>query len=280
MNPNQPAENLQFLKLGGSLITDKTRPRTPRPETIARLAREITLSREKNPDLKLVLGHGAGSFAHVPAKKYGTRQGVYSDSAWQGFAEVWEEAVSLNRLIMAAFRDAGLPAIALPPSAGVIANDGQVISWDLGVLQAALMTPLLPVVYGDVIFDAMRGGTILSTEDLFIHLAHELHPRRILLAGLEPGVWADYPACTRLLPEITPEAVQSADISLGDSPGTDVTGGMASKVRQMVELVMEIPDLEVLIFSGEEPGAVVRALSGEIVGTVVRQKPASHIRPS
>ena len=29
---------LVFLKLGGSLITDKDRPRTPRPDVLARLA--------------------------------------------------------------------------------------------------------------------------------------------------------------------------------------------------------------------------------------------------
>mgnify|MGYP000518499152 CR=1 FL=1 len=34
-------KELVFLKLGGSLITDKTRPRTPRPESLARLAGEI-----------------------------------------------------------------------------------------------------------------------------------------------------------------------------------------------------------------------------------------------
>jgi len=32
---------LTFLKLGGSLITDKTQPRTPRPEVLARLMAEI-----------------------------------------------------------------------------------------------------------------------------------------------------------------------------------------------------------------------------------------------
>ena len=63
---------------------------------------------------------------------------------------------------------------------------------------------MIPLVNGDTIFDDQRGGTILSTEDLFIYLARQLHPERILLAGLEEGVWADYPACTQLIGEITP----------------------------------------------------------------------------
>jgi isopentenyl phosphate kinase len=118
-----------------------------------------------------------------------------------------------------------------------------------------------------VAFDDVRGGTILSTEDLFFHLAHETHPRRILLAGEEAGVWADFPGRTRLIPEITPSSLAGQAAGLGAAAGTDVTGGMYAKVTQMLALVEELPDLEVLIFSGREPGSVLRALSGDCPGT-------------
>jgi hypothetical protein len=38
---------------------------------------------------------------------------------------------------------------------------------------------------------------------------------------------------------------------------------MASKVRLMAELVLERPEIEVLIVGGLEPGAVTRALAGD-----------------
>ena len=38
--------DILLLKLGGSLITEKARPETPRLEVIARLAREIAAARE------------------------------------------------------------------------------------------------------------------------------------------------------------------------------------------------------------------------------------------
>jgi isopentenyl phosphate kinase len=123
-----------------------------------------------------------------------------------------------------------------------------------------------------VIFDTVRGGTILSTEDLFEHLARQLHPERILLAGLEDGVWADYPACTRLIPVITPETLPQVAPALGGSSATDVTGGMSSKVRQSLALVDELPGLEILIFSGERPGQVKSALLGDTIGTSLRKK--------
>lgn len=263
---------LQFLKLGGSLVTDKSRPHTPRPVVLQRLAQEIAAARRSSPALLLLLGHGSGSFGHVPAKKYGTRNGVQTPEEWLGFAEVWQEAVALNRLVIDALVTAGLPAISFPPSASAIAEDGRVYSWDLAPLQAALEARLLPVVYGDTVFDRLRGGTILSTEDLFDYLAMQLHPKRILLAGLERGVWQDYPACTRLVSTITPENLPEVAPALGGSATTDVTGGMASKVQQSLALAERVPGLEVLIFSGEEPQALQEALSGKQVGTIVRDK--------
>ncbi len=265
-----PAEApVTFLKLGGSLITDKQRPHTARLDVLERIAAEIQLAYAAQPGLRLVLGHGSGSFGHVPARRYGTRQGVHSPQDWLGFVEVWREAAALNRLVIDALGAVELPALPFQPSASVLALDGRVAAWELAPLRAALQAGLLPVVYGDVIFDTLRGGTILSTEDLFAHLAAYLRPRRILLAGLEPGVWGDYPTCTHLLERITPASFAAIAGSVGGSAATDVTGGMASKVQQSLDWVELIPGLEVSIFSGEEPGAVQRALLGEAAGTVL-----------
>ncbi len=97
----------------------------------------------------------------------------------------------------------------------------------------ALENGLLPVVHGDVAFDSVRGGTIVSTEDIFKYLAVQLHPKRVLIAGIEAGVWADYPACTRIIERITPDNLDEILPALGGSAATDVTGGMASKVKEM-----------------------------------------------
>jgi isopentenyl phosphate kinase len=263
--------SLVFLKIGGSLITDKLRPRAPRPEVLERLAGEIGRALKKNPQTRLVLGNGAGSFGHVTAKKYGTRQGVHTAQEWQGFAEIWREAAALNTLVTDALHLAGLPAIALHPLPAVIAEDGKVTAWDLAPIRHALDAGLLPVIHGDVIFDTQRGGTILSTEDLFDHLAIHLRPDKILLAGLEQGVWGDYPTCTQLIPEITPDNIHGYLAALGGSNATDVTGGMASKVLQSLELVRAIPELEILIFSGETPELVELALDGASVGTSIHR---------
>jgi isopentenyl phosphate kinase len=56
---------------------------------------------------------------------------------------------------------------------------------------------------------------------------------------------------------------------LGAAVGADVTGGMESKVRQMLALIQEMPRLEAVIFSAEGAGNLASALAGEPIGTKI-----------
>jgi isopentenyl phosphate kinase len=265
-----PSQNaLVFLKLGGSLITDKLSPRTPRDALIQRIAGEVSAALSDHPHLSLVLGHGSGSYGHHSAQKYGTREGVSNPGQWLGFAEVCHDARTLNHLMMDALWAANVPAITFPPSAAAFASGGRISSWDLAPLKAALHQGVVPVVYGDVAFDHLLGGTILSTEDLFVHLAGELRPERILLAGTDPGVWRDYPDNTSLISHLTPACFQELHQGIRGSDAPDVTGGMISKVEQMLDLVSLLPEVRIRIFSGEEAGSIQGALSGAELGTML-----------
>lgn len=261
---------LIFLKLGGSLITDKRSAQTPRPEVILRLAGEIARARQEDPSLSLIIGHGSGSYGHMVGNQYNTRHGVKTTEQWLGFAKVWHAARLLNQLVIERLIQADIPAIAFPPSSMVTAEGGAVSSWDLYPIQSALEHGLVPLVYGDVVFDNAWGGTILSTEDLFYHLAQHLSPSKILLAGIEAGVWADFPACTQLIPLITPEKYLSITGQVKGSTATDVTGGMAHKVEMMLKLLEFLPTLQSSIFSGKEPGQVYHALTGSTPGTLIK----------
>ena len=273
-------KELVFIKLGGSLITDKTKPYTPLLDVIDDLAIQIANTLRTQPNLRLVIGHGAGSFGHVAASEYKTRDGYprpsplirrdrdqTEENYWNGFAEVWYQASSLNRYVMDALHKAGIRAIALPPSSSVIASDGRVAVWETTPISMALAVGMIPVVFGDVVFDEVRGGTILSTENLFAFLVKAFDPERILLAGLEDAVWEDFPARTRKIERITPKLFEEIKHGVGKSAAADVTGGMEAKVKEMLELVQENPGLKVQIFSGTAPGNLVRTLMGETLGT-------------
>ena len=256
-----------FLKLGGSLITDKDKPYTPRLNKLVVLAGEIRKALDSNSDIHLILGHGSGSFGHTSASKHGTREGVHTPEQWLGFAEVRFQAAELNHFVMDALIKAGIPAICFPPSSLMVANDRKVVHHNILAMRKALEFRLLPVVYGDAIFDEKRGGTILSTEDVFGFLTEHFPPARILLAGIEPGVWEDFPTRTRLIREINSQIYEKMRAGVSGSASTDVTGGMKAKVEEMLALIKETQNLTVQIFSAEKEGFLTRALQGEIVGT-------------
>jgi isopentenyl phosphate kinase len=249
--------NGTFLKLGGSLITDKTRAYTARHETIARLAGEVRCALDAARDLRLLIGHGSGSFGHWAARPHGTRQGVKTPAQWRGYAEVAAAAARLNRIVTDAFLDAGVPVLSVQPSASARCHDGALKYLDTRPIHAALAQGLVPLVYGDVAFDDVRGGTIISTEDIFLFLAEDLRPARILLLGEVAGVLGPDGA---VIPRITPASFPTLQAALAGSEAVDVTGGMADKVARMVELVRHHPETGAHILTGLEPGLLTRVL--------------------
>jgi isopentenyl phosphate kinase len=257
---------LYFLKLGGSLLTDKTRVESVRQEVIDGLADEIALARAGRPELGLVIGHGSGSFGHVAAAKHGTRHGVWKAADWWGYSEVSDAAARLNGLVRAALLTAGVPVVTLQPSASTVCQDGRIASMAVEPVQAALAAGLVPLVYGDVAIDRVRGGTIISTEEILSFLAHRLRPDWLLLAGETDGVLDQYGAP---IPLIGRQNLEQFRTVMGGSRGTDVTGGMLSKVEAMLALCDPLPALSVRIFNGLESGLLQSILMNpdQAVGT-------------
>lgn len=256
-----------FLKLGGSLITLKGESRSARIPTIERLAQEI-LTFRKNSSERLLIGHGSGSFGHQAALEYGLIDGVYTGDDWDAFKGVWSAAHDLHRIILEILLQHHLPAVSIPPSSACIADGGEIVAYFTEPLLRAAEAELIPMVMGDIVFDRSRGGSIVSTEEVFLHLAPLLQPSRVLLLGREPGVYADYPTRSKLLEILDREAME--EITLRGSASTDVTGGMLSKVGHAMAIARLLPDADVLISSAEKPGDLLSILQGSCQGTLVK----------
>ncbi len=254
---------LHFIKLGGSLITDKNRPVTPRPLVIQRLAREIAAARRAAPQRQFLISHGSGSYGHVAGKRHHTREGVSDAAGWRGFAETGYIAGQLNRLVLAALLRAGLPVISLPPSALAVCRDGRIVGFHADPVLSALTHGLIPLVFGDVAFDETRGGTIVSTEEVLAVLARRLAPAHLTLVGIVDGVFDADPMRhpeARRIPHLHVADVDALGTALGGSHGVDVTGGMAGKIEEMAALIRQNPELRVHLVSGESPGHLLRHL--------------------
>ncbi len=261
---------LVFVKFGGSLITDKRVAEAPRLEVIDRLAQEIAAAQRADPTLRLVIGHGSGSFGHLHGRKYGTRDGVHDATGWYGYAVVGDAAARLNRIVIAALLRAGIPAWSIQPGALIRCADGRVVQGAEDTVAAALERGLTPVVFGDVVLDAVRGGTIVSTEEIFDGLVDALAPARIVLAGEVDGIFTADPQLdptAQPIAEITPATLAAVAAGLGNSHGVDVTGGMRAKVQQSLAMTARQPGLEIVVCSGLEAGHVQAALGGAPAGT-------------
>jgi len=263
-------EDLVLVKLGGSLITDKTKPFTPRLDIIKRLAREIHESREER-EIKLIIGHGGGSFPHKPAKDYRTNNGIISKESYEGISLVQDAASKLNRIIVNSLIEAGENAVSVQPSAGFIAENGRIKEWYLEPIKEMLKHDLLPVPYGDVALDIKKGCCIISTEEILNYLARKLNSKRVILAGVTDGVFTSDPQKNpnaKLIPEINSKNYEDFKKYLGKSAGIDVTGGMLHRVNRMFELAKF--GVEAKIINGEIEDNLKRTLLGEkILGTII-----------
>jgi len=262
--------SLVFLKLGGSLLGDKRRPRSFRRAVVARVAREILAALGQRPGTRLLLAHGGGAPAHHPAQRYRTRQGLAGGGGWRGFAETRRGVADMNRRVVDALERSGLSPVTVPPSAGALAEDGAVVRWDLTVIRELLAQGRIPLIHGDVLLDRRRGFTVSSTEELFAYLARPLRPARIVVACDVEGVYVNGLRPVGVVDRHNVEAVLRVLRRRPDPRRPDVTGGMAGKVERLFEIARDMPRLEVRIVSGLKPGRIQAALAGESAGTVIR----------
>lgn len=257
-----PPRPVVLLKLGGSLITEKERPDTPRLDRIRRLAGEIAGAL---PELEeaLIIGHGSGSFGHSAAARHGLGAGPVGPEAGAGVVETQERAAALHRLVMDALREAGVPAFSVSPSGAVVAAAGAVAAWVVEPLVLALGLGLVPVLYGDVVLDREHRAAILSTETILEAVAERLERlgwrvRRALWAGATDGVLDE---ARRPIPLVRGDAPEAALGAARGAGATDVTGGMAHRLATALRLARRgVPSW---IGDGREEGALARALRGE-----------------
>lgn len=257
---------LVFIKIGGSLITDKTKPFVLKERALETICEEIAVATRTGK--QLVLGHGAGSFAHVPAKKYKTHLGIINAESYRGIVEVADVAAQLNRIVMKKLLERGINAVTISPLSTIVAQNHQLKSICTDSFEEVLRLGLLPVVYGDQIFDSSVGCTVFSTEKILGYLAIRLKKKgyaieRIIHCGQTNGV---YDADGKTIPLINGSNFKKYRKILGDSGGIDVTGGMIHKVEETLALAKQgIPGL---IIDGIEQGSLSKAVAGEpVLGT-------------
>jgi len=255
-------KKLVFLKLGGALIT-KPKPYTLNLKKIREIAKEIHKLRQKM-GFKLLIGNGAGSFAHISAKKYKTSEGIINKESLRGQSIVEDNASRLNRILVRELIRAGENTISVQASAATVAKNGEIIFFYLEPIKNYLKYDLVPVVYGDVVSDLKNGCSILSTEKIFNYLTKKLKPEKIILMSDVEGV---YDSKGKIIPKIDKKNFSKIKKFLKGAEKIDVTGGMLQKVKEAIEMAKS--GIEVNIIGGNR-GNLEKCLRGKKVGTKIK----------
>ncbi len=200
-----------LIKLGGSAITEKSRPMAFKSGKVKGIARMIL------GEAAVVL-HGGGSFAHYVAEKY------YGSDEWEpkGVALTKMAVLRISSLVVGELAEGGVTPIPIQPSDIYI---GRVL-YNRAPIDAALSRGLVPVLYGDVV-PSPRGYVIISADDIAVDIASLYRPHVAIFLMDVDGVYTAPPGT----PGARKMAVLDVEKLHAAKTGFDVTGGIIKKVQ-------------------------------------------------
>ncbi|MDI6690952.1 MAG: isopentenyl phosphate kinase [Candidatus Bathyarchaeota archaeon] len=259
-----------LLKIGGSVITDKSGELAARMQDINRLAQEIHDANIKN----LIIVHGGGSFGHPIAQKYGINAGFKEESQRIGFAETHHVMTVLNGLFMDALIWREVPAVSVTPSSCILTKRGRIQCFEEAPLRAFLKMGFIPVTFGDAVLDVELGFTILSGDQLFSYIATRLNAKRIIIGVDVDGLYDSDPKIkktAKMFKHLTLEELKKLQANFGKPTACDVTGGMFGKIAELIPAIEK--GIPVTIVNASKPNYIYKTLKGEKVeGTLIEKE--------
>ncbi len=251
-----------LIKLGGSVITDKTQYRTFRRERVARLCTEI-----KESGQKVIVVHGAGSFGHVLSKEHSLQDGYVSEEQIPAAARVQHDVRHLNMMVVEEMLEAGIPAVSVPPGSCFVMDDGKLITTDTEAVERLNGLGIMPVTFGDVVTDRSKGFGICSGDQLMEVFAELFDINKVVFVSDVDGLYTSDPKTytkARLIESVCVETLKSIK---SESDIDDVTGGIRSKMEAMLR--MSTSDRDCVLVNGAVEGRLGALLRGETVTSTV-----------
>lgn len=258
-----------FIKIGGSAITDINKEGVAKKNEIKRLLNEIKPCIGKK---RVLIGHGSGSFAHIPAHKYKVNLGLIEKDSIYGTSVTQSAAAKLHRIVIECAIEEGLSPFSFSPSTTAIAENNKIIKWDTSAIETAVNSGFLPITYGDVILDKKQGVCIASTEEVFRALSIRIKPSKLVIGTDVDGIFDLDPKLNpnaKLIKEVNKNNIKEVLNYSGNSTKVDVTGGMKSKVSYLFEISKET-GATCQIVNLNKAGRLKDAILGnEVIGTII-----------
>ena len=246
-----------LIKLGGSVITDKARASTFKPDVVASLAQQLATTKQA-----YILMHGAGSFGHVLAKQHQLNQGYHNDEQYLGFAQTHVSVQNLNSLVLEQLHQQKIPAIGLPPHAFLQLDDHQPKNVNLSMFDEYLDTQFTPVTYGDVVLDKSLTFSICSGDLLIQLLAQKYKPTFVIFVMDEDGIYTSNPKEDPKATLVQKTTVKELDtLTTTANKHADVTSGMKGKINTIQRLALL--GIDTFVVNGNYPERLHDILQGK-----------------
>lgn len=250
------------IKLGGSVVTDKSSYRTPRTDAIRRLCMEI---KESGKDAVVV--HGAGSYGHILAKENDINGGFKNPEQIPAAAKVCRDVRDLDAIVVAALIDAGIPAVSVPPGSCFILENRRLKIKDWTAIDMMMDKGIMPVTFGDVVQDTELGFSILSGDQLVEAFADRYDAERVIFVSDVDGVYDADPKTNKnakLIERIDRDVLSGIST---ESSVADVTGGIRNKIETMMRMCKGTRDC--VLVNGNAEGRLLSVLKGSKVPCTV-----------
>jgi isopentenyl phosphate kinase len=217
--------DITVIKLGGSLITDKTRQDTVHDKDLKDLA--ALLARQTAIQGRLLIIMGGGAIGHFAAKQLRLHQG-FPHCDLTRLHRMAEKMYTLKSVLADMLASHGVPALAFQETSYMVArDDGGISLYDLPI-RHALRMQIIPILSGGLVFDAIKGVRPLSGDLIPLALDQLVFRiRRVVMLTDVAGVIANDGTIIRHLDAVTRTRIAQLD----SPPGrVDITGGMQTKV--------------------------------------------------
>ncbi len=253
-----------LIKLGGSIITDKTQYRKFDKDTVKRLCEEIAES-----DKGTMIVHGAGSFGHVVAKKYALQNGFVDYGQIAAAARVQYDVRELSSMVVKELLDTGIPAVSVPPGSCFVMDNGKLIIENSEAIRSLKSIGIMPIMFGDVLMDRKKGFGICSGDQLMEALCDMFKPDMVVFVSDIDGLYDKDPkdhSDATFIEYVDTEILKNIN---SNTTVDDVTGGVEAKMRAMLRMSTE--DRPCVLVNGSVPGRLLSLLKGEdVICTMAR----------
>lgn len=254
-----------LLKVGGSVLTDKSKPDIIFHDKIKKICEVLKILYDRGISFTIVTG--VGSLGHQAVFKCGAHKG--DDGTLERRVGVVEAQIAVNNLrniFLSAMGKAGIPTFQFYASSVTLSDKMIPQHFHIESLENFLKSNIITVISGDVVPDKTMGFSVMSGDTILHILAKRLNPKIIAYGTNVEGIFDADPQVkddANLITEISLENNKDLLKNITDGQNIDVSGAMKGKLKAVKKIILNNPEIAVHIFNLNKPENLLKLMDNK-----------------